>query len=315
MVCSAIAPAPLANSCVFAKVLGLPSQTLVVPRERIHMPTVSVPFQDLAERIQQQEAELAKLRQELESRRSQLSELTRRKEELIAELAKVEEDIAAIGQASISGPRVSAARAPSSRSSKRKPTQTDASKSATKPSDGVSLPAYLVELVRQAKGPITAKELAATVVRNKFPTTSKNVGAMVKSRVHDLIKKGLLRRASDSSGLVLTQAPRLSKSMETNAQAGTPKNGKKKANAATPTPTTKWRSLHEVLMHVLAKSSRPLSAQELAEQAIQSGYESKSKDLKNVIWVSIGKLTSVERVPGKGYQLKKGKVSGAKQKT
>ena len=44
------------------------------------MPTGSVPFQDLAERIQQQEAELAKLRQELESRRGQLSELTRRKE-------------------------------------------------------------------------------------------------------------------------------------------------------------------------------------------------------------------------------------------
>jgi hypothetical protein len=44
----------------------------------------------------------------------------------------------------------------------------------------------------------------------------------------------------------------------------------------------------------------------------QSGYESKSKDLKNVIWVSIGKMTAVERVPGKGYRLKKGKLSGAK---
>jgi len=65
------------------------------------MPTVSVPLQDLAEQIQQQEAELAKLRQELESRRGQLSDLTRRKEELQAELAKVEKDIAAVGMASV----------------------------------------------------------------------------------------------------------------------------------------------------------------------------------------------------------------------
>jgi uncharacterized protein YhaN len=285
------------------------------------MPTVSVPFQDLAKRIQQQEAELAKLRQELESRRGQLSQLTRRKEELKAELAKVEKDISAVGQVSVLEPTVSAARTPPSTSSKRRPTGSSASKPATKPSDGVSLPTYLVELARQAKGPITTKELAAKVVQNKFPTTSKNVDALVKSRVHELVKKGLLRRASDSSGLVLAQGSPSSKSVGTKVQAAMPKNGKKNANATKPTPTTtpaepaNWRSLHEVLTHVLAKSSRPLSAQELAERVTQSGYESKSKDLKNVIWVSVGKLANVERVPGKGYQLKKGKVSGAKRKT
>jgi uncharacterized protein YhaN len=276
------------------------------------MPTVSVPFQDLAERIQQQEAELAKLRRELESRRSQLSELTRRKEELQAELAKVEKDIEAVGQASALQATVSAVRTPAT---------TSGFKAATKPSDGVSLPTYLVQLVRQAKAPITAKELTAEVVRNKFPTTSKNVDAMVKTRVHDLVKKGVLRRASDSSGLVLAEAPLSSKSGETKLRAAMPKNGKKKANSAKPAPTTapvepaKWRSLHEVLTHVLAKSSRPLSAQELVEGVTQSGYESKSKDLKNVIWVSLGKLANVERVPGEGYRLKKGKVPGAKRKT
>jgi uncharacterized protein YhaN len=286
------------------------------------MPTVSVPLHDLAERIQQQEAELAKLRQELESRRGQLSELTRRKEELQAELAKVEKDIAVVGQASVLEPTVSAAGRPRSTvGSKRVPATTSVSKPATKPSNGLSLPSYLVELVRKAKGPITAKELTVKVVRNKFPTTSKNIDAMVKTRVHDLVKKGLLRRASDSSGLVLAQAPRSSKSAETKVQAAMPKNEKKRANSAKAAPTmtpaepAKRQSLHEVLTHVLAKSSRPLSAQELAERVTQSGYESKSKDLKNVIWVSVGKLANVERVPGKGYQLKKGKVSGAKRKT
>jgi uncharacterized protein YhaN len=278
------------------------------------MPTVFVPFQDLAERIQQQEAELAKLRQELESRRGQLSELTRRKEELQAELTKVEKEIAAVGQASDQEPTASTTRTPPSTNSKRGPTGTGASKSAGNPSDGMSLPTYLVDLVRQAKRPITAKELSAEVVRNKFPTTSKNIDAMVKTRVHDLVKKGLLRRASDSSGLVLAQAPVSSRIAETKVQAAMPKTGKKKAKSATPAEPVKWRSLQEVLTHVLAKSSRPLSAQELAEGVTQSGYKSKSKDLKNVIWVSIGKLAGVERIRGKGYRLKKGMVSGAKRK-
>jgi hypothetical protein len=271
------------------------------------MPTVSVPFQDLVAQIQQQEADLAKLRQELDSRRNHLSELTRRKEELKTELAKVEKDIEAVGQATILEPTVSTAGAEKPRSFK----------ATSKPTVGVSLPTYLIQMVGQAKKPITVKALAEEVVRNKFPTTSKNVPGMVQTRVYDLVKKGLLRRASDSSGFVLAQA---SKSVETKVAAATPKNRKAKAVSAKPAASTtqaeavKWRSLHEVLTHVLAKSSRPLTAQELADGVTQSGYKSKSKDLKNVIWVSIGKLANVERVPGEGYRLKKGKVSGAKRK-
>jgi uncharacterized protein YhaN len=271
------------------------------------MSTVSVPFQDLAARIQQQEADLAQLRQELESRRSQLSELTRRKEELQVELAKVEKDIEAVGQATILEPAVSTAGV-------AKP---GSSKAASKPTVGVSLPTYLIQMVGQAKKPITVKALAEEVMRNKFPTTSKNVPGMVQTRVYDLVKKGLLRRASDSSGFVLAQTSLSSNSVATKFAAGAPKIGKAKVVSAKPPSSTrpaKWRSLHEVLTHVLAKSSRPLTAQELADGVTQSGYESKSKDLKNVIWVSIGKLANVERLPGQGYQLKKGKVSGAKRK-
>ena len=275
------------------------------------MPTVSVPFQDLAHRIAQQEAELAKLRQELESRRGHLAELTRRKETLQNELAKVEKDIEAVGQAGVLKPTVSATRTPAT---------TSVSKAAAKPFEGMSLPTYLVQLVGKAKSPITAKELTEEVVRNKFPTTSKNVQAMVKTRVHDLVRKGLLCRAGDSSGVVLAQAKRSSESVATKVAATAPKTGKVKAASAKPTATAsqveppKWRSLHEVLTHVLSKSSRPLSAQELAERVTQSGYESKSKDLKNVIWTGIKKLATVERIPGEGYRLKKGKVSGAGRK-
>jgi uncharacterized protein YhaN len=276
------------------------------------MPTVSVPFQDLAARIQQQEAELATLRQELESRRSHLAELTRRKQELQAELATVEKDIEAVGHANVHEPTVSTTRAA---------VKPGSPKATAKPAAGVSLPTYLIELVRQAKGPITAKELSAEVVRNKYPTTSKNVEALVKSRVQDLVKKGLLRRLGDSSGLVLAQAASASKSVEAKVPAGKPKNGTTRAASTKPAVSTtraeptKRRSLHEVLTHLLAKSSKPLTAQELADGVTQCGYESKSKDLKNVIWVSLGKLATVERIPGEGYRLKKGKVSGAKPKT
>jgi hypothetical protein len=70
----------------------------------------------------------------------------------------------------------------------------------------------------------------------------------------------------------------------------------------------------EVITHVLAKSAQPLTAHELAEGVIASGYKSDSKNFVNVIWSSLGKLPSVERVAGKGYRLKKGRTSGAKKK-
>jgi uncharacterized protein YhaN len=297
----------------FPNVKGCPFDSSFLAPERKHVPmlTVSVPFQDLAEQIQKQEAELARLRQELESRRKHLSELTRRKEELQAELAKVEKDIEAVGQAGVPELKTSAARTPVIKGS---------SKVTAKPVGEMSLPTYLVQLVHQANGPITVKALAAEVVRNKYPTASKDIAKLVQTRVGDLVKKSVLRRASDGSGVVLAMAAPSSKAVATKVPAGTPTAGKTKAASATPAASTaqaeptKWRSLHEVLTHVLAKSSRPLSAQELAEGVTQNGYKSKSKDLKNVIWVSIGKMANVERIPDKGYQLKKAKASGAKRK-
>jgi hypothetical protein len=43
----------------------------------------------------------------------------------------------------------------------------------------------------------------------------------------------------------------------------------------------------------------------LAEKALASGYQTKSKDFTNVIWVGIGKIPNVENVAGQGYRLKR----------
>jgi hypothetical protein len=250
----------------------------------------AIPFQGLADQIQQRETELARLRKELEAHQTHLAKLTRRKQELLADLEKIDREIAAVVPSSPPGDAAVPSKTPS-----------------PMPAEKVSLPKFLIGLVEQAGRPITTKELTDEVVRSKFPTTSKNLEGMVKTRVYDLVRKGLLKRAGDS-GIV---APKASmKTSDTKVPAAEPKNGKKPTAAAKPAASPaapKWSSLHEVLTHVLARSTRPLSAQELAERVVKNGYESKSKDLKNVIWVSIGKIDGVERVKGEGYRLKKGK--------
>jgi hypothetical protein len=176
---------------------------------------------------------------------------------------------------------------------------------------GVSMPSYLISLVKKANGSITAKELAEQVVRNKYPTTAKDVEGMVKTRVSGLVKKGVLRRADDGSGVVLATTAK--KTADVKASTAAPKNGMKiSVKPATPAPAAKGLTLPEMLAIVLAKSSRPLSAQELADQVTEAGYETKSKDLKNVIWVSIKKVAGVQRIPGVGFQLKKAKAAAKK---
>src|SRR5205823_3798199 len=95
------------------------------------------------------------------------------------------------------------------------------------------------------------------------------------------------------------------------ASTSTAKHAKKKSSAGKPTGSKpregKKQTLREALTQVLSKSTRPLSTQELADRAVQNGYQTKSKDLKNVIWVGIGHMNNIERVPGIGYRLKKGK--------
>jgi hypothetical protein len=260
------------------------------------MATTTIPLHDLAQRIQQQEAELAKLRKEHESRQVQLAQLTRRRGELQAQLEKIEAEIQTVGPGG-APERVSPAATP-----KAKP-------ALGRRAGGISFPQFLADIVGEVKRPITTRELTEEVVRRKFPTTSTNIQAMVETRVYDLIRKGVLRRSGSQKGVIPGKAFVAGKP----AAAKAPSMPAKKAVAAKPAASSKAKAdgkkqtLHDALTRVLAKSSRPLNTQELADQALADGYQTKSKDLKNVIWVGISKMKNIERIPGKGYRLKKGK--------
>jgi hypothetical protein len=249
------------------------------------MPSATIPLDDLARRIGDQEAELKTLRMEYAAREAKLTELTRRKKQLQDQLAAVESTMQTLGH--LAGPTPTSQAAGS-----------------------ISLPKFLVHLVQQAKRPMTTKELAQEVVRQKFPSTSKNLSAMVEARVSELLRKGVLRRSADRSGIIPA-------GMSAAAKPAMPVNGAKsngvKSKSSKGSPATRMPepgqklSLKALLAQVLAKSSRPLSATELAQRVLATGYQTKSKDFKNVIWVGIGNIDNVELVPGKGYRLRKGK--------
>src|SRR5262249_27227688 len=63
--------------------------------------------------------------------------------------------------------------------------------------------------------------------------------------------------------------------------------------------------LREVLTGILQNSRKPLSVRELVEQILASGYRSDSKKFVKVVRTQLRKMTNVERVPDKGYRLKK----------
>ena len=267
-----------------------------VARERTFtMPTDVLSFQGLSQRIQHQEAELAKLRGEFETRKKQLADLARRKEELQAQLHEVESEIQAVH---VSTQTPKAALPPST------PKKPAAAKPAAKKRKGVSLAQFLTDCVREARKPITTKELAEEVVRTKYPTKSSNIRAMVDTRVGELVTKGIFRRADNQPGVVLAGS-----TASKQPAAKTPSsNGRMKVSVSAPhVRSDKKLSLKAVLLNVLTESSRPQTTEELVEKVLATGYQTKSGDFKNVIWVTIGNMPNVKRIQGKGYQLKKGK--------
>ena len=270
------------------------------------MATATLSFQALADCIQQQEAQLAKLRQELESRQTHLSDLTRRKGELHAELQKVEREIVALAPPAMAGG------VPLAPVKSAKPASASA---AMKPKQGLSLPKYLAELVAKSKRPITAKELSDQVVAHQFPTTSNNIKDIVQTRVYELLRKGILVRVDGSSGVILGNGFGAAKPGATKALTSVAKDTNRKPTASTPVGPANKQTLPEVIVKVLSASSRPLTGQELADRVKKSGYQSKSKDFRNVIWVCIGKMDGIERVAGKGFQLKKRKNIGSSKKS
>jgi hypothetical protein len=252
------------------------------------MPDTVLPLEDITQRITQHESELERLRRAYEARRAQLARLTEKKESLASRLLQVEAEIQAVtGQ---STPASAAAPVPSSTPRNGRPKLAD----------------FLLEVVRVAKAPMTLGQLTEEVTRKRFRTASSNIRGMVGTRLHELVKKGLLQRAPDREGVVLgmpgirTPAPR--------GQKKTKRGGRR--SAATSTAVGKVArskgqpSLRLVIVDLLQKSNRPLAARELAEQALAGGYQTKSKNLIAVVWTALGQMDNVERVPEKGWRLK-----------
>jgi hypothetical protein len=260
-----------------------------------------VPLQSLAERIAQQQSELEDLRREYDARQAHLAELKRRRDELRGQLRQLQTEIKAVNQGEslppVPGPAKAtrAMRRGRGRRGKRGHPQ--------------RLVDLIVEVMRGATGPVTVKQLAEEVVRRKFPTTSKNIPPMVRTRLQELVSDGICRHAQDRPGFVLTNPNSVPEAMTFRAAAGIKrrKRGGRRRKAARQAGSNgrQKRSLQSILGDLLARSRQPVPARDLAEQAKAEGYETRSENFTNVVWVMLGKMENVENVPGEGYRLRR----------
>jgi hypothetical protein len=119
------------------------------------------------------------------------------------------------------------------------------------------------------------KQLAPEVVRRKYKTSSKNLPALLQNTMQGLVKRRLLRRASRKKGYTLgKEVPATPTNRTTRSPQAAPKNGRRTRRP----PSTQERQkqqlpLHTVLTNLLAKSKRPLTARELADQVLTGGYQ------------------------------------------
>jgi hypothetical protein len=259
------------------------------------MTTPSLSLEDLARHIARQENELDRLRQEFEARRVQLDELSRRKQELESQLQQVESEIQGLATGSLERP----AAAPAKRRRARR-------------GQGLTLSDLIVNLVTEAGGqPLSVQKLAREVVRRKFPTTSRNVPGLVQTRVGELVRKGVLRRTAGRLGVVLGTAPN-SQPAVTRPRGPARGKGKKAGprgrTARRPAPGRRQGqpSLREVITEVLRESRQPLGSGQLAQKILATGYKTSSKDFPGVVSVALTKMPNLEKVPGRGFRLKKG---------
>jgi len=251
------------------------------------MTNMAIPLHDLGQRISQQQAELEKLRKEYEARQTKMGELARRKEQLLAQLRHVEEELRVVDAGGTPTKRP----APAAIVASKKPTPAatpaakPAKKPATKPTKKVPLVRLLVEIVNTAGRAMKLKDLTQELEKRKYATTSTHLARMVKNRITALVKKKLLRRAENKKGVLPAKRP-----------------------ATAPGDLT----LVDAVTQVLAKSAHPLSAKELADKVLESGYHTKSKDFRRTVMAAAWEMPNVEHLKGKGskgYRLKKGKAA------
>ena len=273
------------------------------------MPTLSLDA--IQQRIAQRDAELQALRRDLEARRSRLQSLTQRKEELQAKLRQIEAEITAIA----AGTKPTRTAAP-----KTAPKNPTSIPSMTPKSEPPSLNSLLLAALRSAGRPLTATQLVSEVKRRGFKTESADFTKMIGSRLWDLKKQGIVRRADGQPGYSL--APGANGSVQ---KAGAAKAAAQKPNPkavpkpspskAAPKPASARPSaakapqvpLRELVTQVLKKKGAPLTAGELADEVLETGYRTTSKNFVNNIYAMLGQMDNVEHVEGQGYRLKRKK--------
>src|SRR5262245_15561755 len=156
------------------------------------MPTLSLDA--IEKRIAERDAELQRLRRDLEARRSRLQALTQRKAELQVKLREIEAEMSAVAAGTKRPQAVTPKPAP------KKPTpQLSIAGKANQP----SLASVIVGVIRSARRPLTAKHLAQEVKRQGFKTTSADFTKVVETRLWDLKKRGLVQRSAGESDYTL----------------------------------------------------------------------------------------------------------------
>lgn len=155
----------------------------------------------------------------------------------------------------------------------------------------------ILEILREAKGPLTAGQISEELTQRQIQTTSTNLRALVQNRLSELVKKGILRLAPGRKGVVLKK------------HAGRPIGSTTEAATQTteqPHLRNGQPSLRSLLTDLLAKRKKPMAARDLAEKVLATGYKTKSKNFASVVWTTLGSMEGVENVKGKGWLLKKG---------
>jgi DNA repair exonuclease SbcCD ATPase subunit len=282
------------------------------------MPAISLT--ELQEQIAQREQELQALREQLQARQSHLTELTQRKEQLQSELRQVEEEIAALATTKASAPGQAAPAAPTVPSSPAP---------AARAEDQPQLGELIVTLLRESTDPLTGRQLLEEAQRRGYQFKSQDPLKAMANRLQVLKSKGVIRRAAGQYGFLLASARNGAKKKKSTTSQPAPANSQKTpAKHAKPEPSAKKSSvkesssaeagksakpvqhgeqlsLREAVTAVLMNSRKPLSTRELAEQIRATGYHSDSKNFVKVVGLMLSKMENVERVPDKGYRLKK----------
>jgi hypothetical protein len=266
---------------------------------------------DLTQRISQQQSALQALRHELQTRRQQLADLNQRKKGLLSQLREIDEEIATLAggtkpaKGKTSRPQIRTHKANGARTPSRQVvvSQTAPSAPSAQTNGKQSLPSLLLAILGEMRRPMTVRELAKEAKRRGFRSKSKIFQKSVESRCYDLKKRGLVRHPTGQPGFILTAAAtQINLPVASNSKRGT--STAKPMRSSTAGRTANQLPLNQVLVNILAKSRQPLPAKEVARRVLESGYQTKSKQFIDVIWVSLGKLKNVENVPGVGWRHK-----------